>query len=604
MHTPTLTPSPAVAPAAASTHVLDAATAAQARTLYAGAQGTPPEPTDLDRMATPTPWERTRQIWVFYGPVHVGTLQAVLERITECSRLVVCDARPAGQSRLTPEEMAALQKRLRDGRLQIVVGSDAEAPLKTLAGLIDINQADGWKPLVSEALLAQQTEAVRTFLRKVSGEVNIRVLVKATVLKGSLRVVRNVLLNAPLAQAPAGLQSLADSRSQKPALIVSAGPSLNKQLPTLAKHQDLFTIIAVDTVWPLLDRHGIVPDFLVALDPITPPSWPVNGISHHTCFVSSINACPQMVWAHDRGRVFSSSQANGDALMQYLGGHAGPLPVGGSVATMAFNLAVHLGANPIVFIGQDLALTDGRDHAEGYLYQYDEQELHSRSDLGYDVEGYHGGMVRTERQLLAYRDWFVDRIKTLPQLTVINATEGGARIAGTLQLPFAVVCEQIGMTSLRKPVHPPFEPHAIDPLHLATLRQRLAQHQASLQGFRSLALEAKAWAAGKKHLSAQARLQKIDRLNDDIRRYDPHAKYLADACSTREMEAIREEASKLNKRQATASAALARYALTYEHIAQSCDKGSELLDQIDALYAELERTGRAEPAMLERFFAD
>ncbi len=41
------------------------------------------------------------------------------------------------------------------------------------------------------------------------------------------------------------------------------------------------------------------------------------------------------------------------------------LPTGGSVANSAFSFAQQLGAKTIVLVGQDLALTDNKTHADG-----------------------------------------------------------------------------------------------------------------------------------------------------------------------------------------------------------------------------------------------
>jgi hypothetical protein len=94
-------------------------------------------------------------------------------------------------------------------------------------------------------------------------------------------------------------------------------------------------------------------------------------------------------------------------------------------------------------IGQDLAWTGGKDHAEGYVSQYSQEVLNQRYERGFEVEGYDGNLVRTEKQLLGYKTWFEERIKTMPETLVINATEGGAKIHGAVQIPFESVCKEI-----------------------------------------------------------------------------------------------------------------------------------------------------------------
>jgi hypothetical protein len=99
-------------------------------------------------------------------------------------------------------------------------------------------------------------------------------------------------------------------------------------------------------------------------------------------------------------------------------------------------------------IGQDLAWTDGKDHAEGYVSQYSQEALNQRYERGFEVEGYDGKPVRTEKQLLGFKTWFEGRIKSLPETMVINATEGGAKINGAVQIPFESVCKEIVASNL------------------------------------------------------------------------------------------------------------------------------------------------------------
>lgn len=568
---------------------------------YANDSGQPPVAWGLDQLPVQAPWERKRQLWMVFGAPHPGTIAQLLERITPCSQVVCIDAQVAGSVRLDPSQMQQWQDLLRRGRLKLIVGGELSQRSDALAALIDINDIDGWKPVFPQALFDEEPVAVRDLLRMVSASLTVRVMLKSTKINMGARFLRNALLNAPLTPPPQQLDARAGELSNRPALIVSAGPSLNKQLPLLAKHQDLFTIIAVDTVWPILQSHGITPDYLVALDPITPPSWPQDGLSPHTRFVVDVVASPTMAWSQDRGHLFTSSQGQIGQLLRFLGAEAGDLSVGGSVATQAFNLAVHLGANPIVLIGQDLALTGGRDHADGYLYTYDDSTLQDRRDTGYDVDGYYGGTVRTERQLLVYKTWFEARIGELPDRMVINATEGGARIAGSLQLPFAQVCEQIGLTSLRKPVHPPATPLPQSAEHLARLRQQLGVLQTSVADLRKLAEEAEALTGKPARNNTAAQLKKIDRINTKIKNFEPHAKLLTDACSASKMEAIRHGAASQKSKDATLDQALAKYRHVYQGLQEACDVSADFLTRLDGFYAAVQASGRPDPALLESF---
>ena len=101
-----------------------------------------------------------------------------------------------------------------------------------------------------------------------------------------------------------------------------------------------------------------------------------------------------------------------------------------SVATLSLDIAVKLGCWPIIFIGQDCALSEDADHAEGVLahgYSGNSQEEFLW------VPGYYGENVRTIRNFHNLLQYFERYIASLPVGQVINATEGGAKIIGTVQ---------------------------------------------------------------------------------------------------------------------------------------------------------------------------
>jgi hypothetical protein len=584
--------------------VIGEGNAAEVDRAYAAPGAAPALPTSLQDLATPSPWAQPRQLWMLYGAPHPDTLTDLLGRITPSSRLVVVDPQPVGSTALDAEQRTQLATLIKKGQLHIVVGGTLTDRSGALAGLIDIDTIDGWKPLFSQALVQQAPETARDLLRLVSSRLNTRIMLKSTRLTMGGRFLLSAFLNAPWGYGPDGIAPLHKTLDQRPALIVSAGPSLNKQLPLLAQNQHLFTIFAVDTVWPILNTHGIVPDYLVALDPVTLPSWPRDGLSPHTRLVTDMIASPNMVWSHDRGHIMTCADGHIAETLGFLGARPGRLGVGGSVATLAFNMAVHMGANPIVLIGQDLALTGGKDHADGYLFTYSSEMLQGRSDKGYDVEGYYGDRVRTERQLLAYKAWFEERFKELPEVMVINATEGGARIAGSLQIPFAQVCKHIGMTSLRKEPHPLATPEYLGQEQMAQLLKQLAKLRELVVEYGELASRAQALTRGKAQGGQTRRLRDIDRINKRLKDFSRHAKHLVDACSSARLEAIRYGVIKQEEDEdRSLNDAILRYREVYQSIQEACEVSCDLLDKLADFYREIQIKGRPDPALLDSLLA-
>jgi hypothetical protein len=181
-----------------------------------------------------------------------------------------------------------------------------------------------------------------------------------------------------------------------------------------------------------------------------------------------------VAWSSNHKYLVTSCHKDIFRLLTDLGAAPSYLLTGGSVTTTAFSLAQHMGANPIILIGQDLAWTDGKDHADGYVSQYSREQLEARHAKGFEIEGYDGKPVRTERQLLYYKTWFEQRIALMPDRLIVNATEGGARIEGAAHVPFESVCQEIQASHLGETPPDPARPWAPDLAYLTQIANRLS----------------------------------------------------------------------------------------------------------------------------------
>jgi hypothetical protein len=125
----------------------------------------------------------------------------------------------------------------------------------------------------------------------------------------------------------------------------------------------------------------------------------------------------------------------------------GVIKVSGSVATTCFEASLFLGSDPIIFVGLDLAYTDGLTHTKGSSFmhmgpnnlskfQTMEMQIKDRmqtTDIQW-VEGIKGEKVPTSSQMLAWKNWLEYQIAKT-QIKCIDATEGGAKICGTEIIP-------------------------------------------------------------------------------------------------------------------------------------------------------------------------
>ncbi len=259
-------------------------------------------------------------------------------------------------------------------------------------------------------------------------------------------LVKNLLANAVyLCNGYKTTQLVESVPPDVPGIIVAAGPSLNKNIGELKNAVGKSFMIAVDTAVKPLLREGIRPDMIMMIDGKKPLKlFEAEGI-HDIPIVSSLDAATEVL-AYHRGMKFFFHQGYefAEKILGRSTALSGSVPSGGSVATSAFSLMIKLGLTRIILVGQDLAYTNNRSHADGTFRETMDEINTSRMQM---VDGNYEEKVPTPTNLKQFLDWYEDTIrvmhKRLPEFRVINATEGGAKIAGTeiMTLKEAVAAE-------------------------------------------------------------------------------------------------------------------------------------------------------------------
>ncbi|KAA0966788.1 DUF115 domain-containing protein [Sporosarcina sp. ANT_H38] len=222
-----------------------------------------------------------------------------------------------------------------------------------------------------------------------------------------------------------GIADLHHQWSGQPAILVSAGPSLHKQLPLLKKIQEdsNIHICAVGTAVKPLLQSGITPEIIVLIDPnpstfdqlstLDLPEIPLFYLSTAYHDTIQLHTGPRRVlFQGGFDKAVSLAEQRKEPLIKS----------GGSVATALLEVLVYLGADPIALVGQDLAYTYNLSHTDGAHAQ--KEILGSLTVLDY----YQKEQVTTERNLNSYRRWFENYVKQKKNVQFFNCTEGGAHI--------------------------------------------------------------------------------------------------------------------------------------------------------------------------------
>lgn len=222
-----------------------------------------------------------------------------------------------------------------------------------------------------------------------------------------------------------------------PAIVVSAGPSLNKNIMELKKAQGKACIIATDTAMKPLLNAGIVPNMFVIVDGLKPASLFEHKDISKVPMVTMTGVSVEPMQIHKGKKFFYySGSAFENKMLSDLGAKEGRnrillnIPTGGSVATTAYSLGIYMGAQTVILVGQDLAMTGNRTHADGTFKDKMEQ-IDVTSGEYFEIDGVNGEKVLTRSDFKLYLDWFEKYIKEWNHITTIDATEGGALIHGS-----------------------------------------------------------------------------------------------------------------------------------------------------------------------------
>lgn len=227
----------------------------------------------------------------------------------------------------------------------------------------------------------------------------------------------NVWLNIP--HIKAFINSYRDAYKGKPAIIVSAGPSLNKNIEELKTLQHKAVIISAGSAIMALKKHGIVPHYLCSIDP-----YQINAertlpyLDERTTLIADCQVSHEIIDEFPGNVIFFASEFDKELVPDL--NIINELQTNATVTTTSLNLAVHFGCDPIVLVGQDMCYGKEFTHAD------------NRSDKNiYDLkfEDIHGNTVKSTLAFKEVFDYFNSTVPNL-QCRVINATEGGAGIIG------------------------------------------------------------------------------------------------------------------------------------------------------------------------------
>lgn len=271
---------------------------------------------------------------------------------------------------------------------------------------------------------------------------NTEILMASEFIKNIINNCKDIVRQYSVVQLELRFKQI-DNIEEIPAILVSAGPSLDKNIDEIRKAKGKAFIIAVDTALKTLLKKNIIPDIVITIDSHKPPilfmHTKFKDIPMVVCDCSNYE-----LYVLHQGKRFYFAET--ESYMSYIynegtGGRLYSTETGGSVANNAFSLINILGFKKIILVGQDLAYTGKKFHTTDAYGESDKNVLEDYNKY-FEVEDIYGGKVYTESNMDLYRKWFESQIIRYPRLRVIDATEGGAKIEGSEIMTLKEAIEQ------------------------------------------------------------------------------------------------------------------------------------------------------------------
>lgn len=229
-----------------------------------------------------------------------------------------------------------------------------------------------------------------------------------------------------------------------PAIICGAGPSLKLNGHLLPELKEKALILGGGSSVNALLGQGVTPHMAAGIDP--------NPYQQSVISKNTLHDIPFFY----RSRIFCEALSEVRGPRLYINGTGGyqvsewfekqlgvedvVIEEGHNVINFLLDIATHLGCNPIIFVGMDLAYTGMKSYAPGVVRKVKVEEkeivksahLSSGAFLRSDI---YGNDVYTLWKWIAESEWIGNFAKTHPRLKVLNCTEGGLGIPGVENMP-------------------------------------------------------------------------------------------------------------------------------------------------------------------------
>lgn len=175
----------------------------------------------------------------------------------------------------------------------------------------------------------------------------------------------NYFFNKEIVSRSPGINTCRNMHKNRPAMLISAGPSLDDVMPYLERMARHCILACVDTALPALSNEGIYPQYVFSLDPQE---------ESFLYFRDHLDSPAKLIYLPTaNARVLNNYQ--GEKIVVFKEGHSlfkdkvdlmnekGTTRAGGSVSCLGIDCLLQMGCNPIILAGQDCAFSGYRTYS-------------------------------------------------------------------------------------------------------------------------------------------------------------------------------------------------------------------------------------------------
>lgn len=353
----------------------------------------------------------------------------------------------------------------------LIIIDDNPSVIPQVLGFIDnVHVVEDWVLLVEKYCMVRP-EYVDS-VKMTSEAINQLRCNTGTVMGAGAIIAANDILNIPYCIRNKGINEIRDLHKNKPCVLVSTGPSLLKNIHILKEMKDKVIIIAVAQALRILLAYDIRPDFICTVDYGKVNYEHFDGLMDCDVPLIALNRSYAPIlkrWSGTKFVVVSPQPGYEDSATGIMT-RKGHLEHGGSVAHMCLGTAMHLGCDPIIFVGQDLSYDTNRSHANGAdasgeimvdqngMIQWVitdprsslKKVLYPMGPAQYVPSFWGGEKVLTNLGLASFITSFEAMIERHPEKLIINATEGGVRLKGAEHMTLCSVEDKYCKKTLDK----------------------------------------------------------------------------------------------------------------------------------------------------------